>query len=239
MALDSGKHAFVEKPSTTNLADTEDLIRIASEKDLALHENYMFIFHDQLKAIDEVIVSGEIGEVRLYRISFGFPRRAQNDFRYNKALGGGALLDAGGYCMKYANYLLGNTAKVVSAQVNYLAEFDVEMFGSATMVNDEGLTAQLAFGMDNDYKCEIEIWGSQGTITSNRILTAPAGFVPTYTIKKNQDIETRELPADDAFLKSILRFKQCVEDPEVRNENYDILAQQEKLVEDFKTLAGI
>ena len=230
MALENGKHAFVEKPSTTNLADTEELIRIASEKSLAIHENYMFIFHDQLKAVDDVVKSGEIGEVRLYRISFGFPRRAQNDFRYNKALGGGALLDAGGYCMKYANYLLGNTAKVVSAQANYLPEFEVEMFGSATMVNDKGVTAQLAFGMDNDYKCEIEIWGSQGTITSNRILTAPAGFVPTYTIKKNQDIETRQLPADDAFLKSILRFKDCVENIGVRKENYQILARQQEVV---------
>ncbi len=239
MALENGKHAFIEKPSTTNLADTKDLIRIALEKDLALHENYMFVFHDQLKAIEEVVNSGEIGDVRLYRISFGFPRRAQNDFRYKKVLGGGALLDAGGYCMKYANYLLGNAAKVVSAQANYLPEFEVEMFGSATMVNNDGLTAQLAFGMDNDYKCEIEIWGSQGTITSNRILTAPAGFVPSYTIKKNQDIECRELPADDAFLKSILRFKDCIEDEEVRKENYQILARQEKLVEDFKTIAGL
>lgn len=238
-ALEYGKHVFVEKPSTTCLTDTEDLIHIASEKKLALHENYMFMFHDQLRALDDVVASGEIGEVRLYRITFGFPRRAQNDFRYNKDFGGGALLDAGGYCMKYANYLLGGHSKVVSAQANYLSDFEVEMFGSATMVNEKGLTAQIAFGMDNDYKCEVEIWGSQGTITSNRILTAPAGFVPSYTVKKNQDAETRNLPADDAFLKSIYRFKQCVEDANVRNENYEILAQQEKLVEDFNTLAGL
>lgn len=238
-ALGYGKHVFVEKPSTTCLADTEDLIHIASEKGLALHENYMFMFHDQLKALDETVTKGEIGEVRLYRISFGFPRRSQNDFRYNKVLGGGALLDAGGYCMKYANHLLGGHAKVVTAQANYMPGFEVEMYGSATMVNKQGLTAQIAFGMDNDYKCEIEIWGSQGTITSNRILTAPAGFVPSYTIKKNQDIETRDLPVDDAFLKSIYHFKLCVEDTNARNENYKILTQQEKLVEDFKNLAGI
>lgn len=237
MALENGKHVFVEKPSTTCLADTEDLIRIAKKKGLALHENYMFIFHDQLKALDDVVASGEIGVVRLYRISFGFPRRAQNDFRYNKALGGGALLDAGGYTIKYASYLLGDTAKVVTAQVNYLPEFEVEMYGTATMVNDKGVTAQLAFGMDNDYKCEIEIWGSKGTITSNRILTAPAGLVPSYTVKKNQDIETRPLPADDAFLKSILRFQECVGDERIRMANYDILAHQEKHVEDFKKLA--
>ena len=214
MALENGKHVFVEKPSTTSLADTDELIKIASEKGLALHENYMFIFHNQLKALDDVVAGGEIGEVRLYRISFGFPRRAQNDFRYNKALGGGALLDAVGYTMKYASYLLGNTARVIAAQTNYIPEFEVEMFGSATMVNDNGTTAQLAFGMDNDYKCEIEIWGSQGTIISNRILTAPVGFVPSYTIKKNQLFETRPLPTDDAFLRSINHFLKCVDNCE-------------------------
>ncbi len=239
MALENGKHVFVEKPSTTCLADTDELIKIASENGLALHENYMFIFHDQLKAIDEVVTSGEIGEVRLYRISFGFPRRAQNDFRYNKALGGGALLDAGGYTMKYAGYLLGETAKVVTAQVNYIPEFEVEMYGSATMVNDKGVTAQLAFGMDNDYKCEIEIWGSKGTIISNRILTAPDGFVPSYTIKKNQDVEMRNLPADDAFLKSIQRFIDCIENPDKRDNNYHQLHYQESLVEQFNKLSKL
>lgn len=239
LALENDKHVFVEKPSTTCLADTDSLIDIAAKKGLALHENYMFIFHDQLKALDDVVKSGEIGDVRLYRISFGFPLRAKNDFRYNKALGGGALLDAGGYTMKYANYLLGDTAKVVTAQVNNIEGFEVEMFGSCTMVNDEGLTAQLAFGMDNDYKCEVEIWGSKGTITSNRILTAPEGFVPTYIIKKNQDFETRELPADDAFLKSINRFVSCVNDAASRMNNYGVLLRQEKLIEDFKKLSNI
>lgn len=239
MALENGKHVFVEKPSTTCLADTDSLIEMASSKGLALHENYMFIYHDQLKALDDVVKSGEIGDVRLYRISFGFPLRAKNDFRYNKALGGGALLDAGGYTMKYANYLLGNTAKVLAARVNNIEGFEVEMFGSCTMVNEEGLTAQLAFGMDNDYKCEVEIWGSKGTIISNRILTAPEGFVPSYTIKKNQDFETRNLPGDDAFLKSIKRFTICVNNGIVRKENYDIIHRQELLVEQFKLVSGL
>lgn len=234
MALENGKHVFVEKPSTTCFADTEDLIKLASEKGLALHENYMFIYHSQLEEIQNVVKSGEIGDVRLYRITFGFPLRQLNDFRYNKALGGGALLDAGGYCMKYANWLLGGEAHVVTAQANNIEGFDVDMFGSATLSNDKGQIAQIAFGMDCDYRCDIEIWGSKGTITSGRILTAPAGFVPTYTIKKNQEIETRELRADDAFLKSILRFKKCLEDTIIRNEEYELLCKQENLVEEYK-----
>ena len=51
LALQNGKHVFVEKPSTTTLADTNDLISIASKKELVLHENYMFIYHSQLEEI--------------------------------------------------------------------------------------------------------------------------------------------------------------------------------------------
>lgn len=235
-ALESGKHVFVEKPSTTSLTDTEDLINLASEKGLALHENYMFIYHSQLEEINSVVKSGEIGDVRLYRITFGFPLRQLNDFRYNKVLGGGALLDAGGYCMKYANWLLGGNAHVVTAHANNLEGFEVDMYGSATMANDKGQIAQLAFGMDNDYRCEIEIWGSRGTITSGRILTAPADFTPSYTIKKNQDIETRPLAADDAFLKSIERFIACIENKETRMEEYQLMIKQEQLVNEFYNL---
>ncbi|WP_281511420.1 Gfo/Idh/MocA family protein [Alistipes finegoldii] len=236
LALQNDKHVFVEKPSTTTLSDTLDLIGIASEKRLVLHENYMFIYHSQLEEIQSIVKRGEIGDVRLYRISFGFPRRAANDFRYNKTLGGGALLDVGGYCLKYANWLLGGDAHVVSAQSSRIDEFEVDMFGSATVENADGQTVQLAFGMDNDYRCEIEIWGSKGTITSGRILTAPDGFAPSYDIKKNQEIETCQLSVDDAFMKSIRRFMDCVENTEIRLEEYELLKKQSELVEEFRAL---
>lgn len=238
-ALEHGKHVLVEKPSTCSLADTQELVTLADSKGLALHENYMFVFHNQIEAVKDIVRSGEIGDVRLYRIMFGFPRRAANDFRYNKVLGGGALLDAGGYTMKLATNLLGGEVKVTAANAGFLDEFEVDIYGSATVENDKGAVAQVAFGMDNDYRCDLEIWGSTGTLTTGRILTAPDGFVPTYTIKKNQDIQTGELPADDAFLKSIRRFGSCVKEVSTREENYQLLLQQERLVEEFKIMSKI
>lgn len=237
--LASGKHILCEKPCTTALATTEDLMNDAESKGLAAHENYMFAFHDQLEAVNDIIKTGEIGDVRLYRISFGFPMRAQNDFRYNKALGGGALLDCGGYTFKYASMLLGPTAKMKYAQSNNIEGFNVDMYGSAALVNDEGVTAQVAFGMDHNYKCELEVWGSKGTIYTNRILTAPAGFVPEVIIRKGNEEEKRNLPADDAFKKSILYFCKCIEDAETRKANYETLLRQARLVEQFKQLANI
>lgn len=237
LALENGKHVFVEKPSTTCLADTQDLVQLAATKKLAIHENYMFIYHEQIKVLDDIVASGVIGDVRLYRITFGFPRRASGDFRYIKSLGGGALLDAGGYTIKYARYLLGNSARIINASVQHIKDFDVEIGGTATMVNDNGICAQLAFGMDNDYKCSIEIWGAKGTIISERILTAPAGFESSYVLKQNQTYNTYKLPSDDSFLKSIQVFADCVHNDELRRNEYERLLIQESLVEDFMRLS--
>jgi predicted dehydrogenase len=238
LALMNGKHVLVEKPCSTKMENTQELISIAREKHLALHENYMFVFHNQLEEINQVVVDGEIGDVRLYRISFGFPLRAKNDFRYNPHLGGGALLDCGGYTLRYASELLGDTARLVCAQSNNIDNYSVDMYGSATLVNDNGLTAQVSFGMDNDYKCELEIWGSHGTIYSGRILTAPEGFVPEMQIKKNGIVESRKLSADDAFLKSIKRFNECVNQSAIREANYDIIFRQSRMVDEFINLSN-
>ncbi len=238
LALEHGKHVLVEKPSTVSAADTTELVRIAEGKGLALHENYMFAFHSQLNAIDEIVRSGEIGDVRLYRISFGFPMREANDFRYNKNLGGGALIDAGGYTIRYASRLLGPSVRLLSAVSNKIPGFEVDMYGSGMLVNDEGVTAQIAFGMDNNYKCELEVWGSKGCLNTGRVLTAPAGFVPTATIRKGNEEHTVELPADDAFLKSIRHFVTCMEDSEVRKAQYAAMIRQAELVDEFRRMAG-
>lgn len=238
LALENGKHVLVEKPSTISAEDTRELVRIADDKNLALHENYMFAFHDQLDSIDKIIKSGEIGEVRLYRISFGFPRRAENDFRYNKALGGGALIDAGGYTIRYAMRLLGENATLKYAQSNFLDEFEVDIYGSAALVNDDGVTVQIAFGMDNNYKCELEVWGSKGCLTTGRVLTAPANFVPTATIRKGNTDSIIDLPKDDAFLKSINYFFDCINNIDMRKQNYYEITKQAEIVDEFKRMAG-
>ena len=56
-------------------------------------------------------------------------------------------------------------------------------------------------------------------------------------VKKNQEYETRNLPADDAFLKSIQRFGLCVKEESVRQENYELIEHQEALVEKFRELS--
>ena len=47
----------------------------------------------------------------------------------------------------------------------------------------------------------------------------------------------RNLPADDAFGKSLHRFVECINDAEVREKNYEKLVRQAKLVDQFRIKA--
>lgn len=228
-ALEAGKHLFMEKPFTVSPTETECLLALAEKKGLAVHENYMFLYHSQLTKIKELIASGELGEIRLMRMAFGFPKRAENDFRYNKALGGGALLDCGGYPVRLALELLGESARVTQAKLSQPEGYKVDLYGNAVLENDDGLCAQISFGMDNAYQCQLEVWGSKATLIAPRIFTAGADFQPQL-ILRGSDGETRlDLEQDDQFLRSIKSFRQCTENEAKRRAAYAGIARQAEL----------
>ena len=104
----------------------------------------MFVFHNQLEAINDIVRSGEIGDVRLYRITFGFPRRDARDFLYNKALGGGALLDAGGYTM-----MLPKEERFTSTKKELLERITGLMGGR---VAEEMMFNEVTTGAHNDFE---------------------------------------------------------------------------------------
>jgi len=237
LALEYGKHVLLEKPFTTNLTNTKEIIELAKKSNLALHENYAFCFHNQVKRIQKMLDSGEIGELRQIRAAFGFPYRGAVDFRYNKKFGGGALLDCAGYPVKLASLLLGETTKVVAGSLKSAKGHDVDVFGSATLINNEHITCQVTFGMDNSYKCELEVWGSEGCIFAPRIFTPPADMKPTIVIKK-KDKTAIETPMDDQFLGSVEHFYSCVSDVSIRRKTFRGIERQSKMIDNIRTLSS-
>lgn len=230
----AGKHLLMEKPFTTNPQHTKELLELAEKNGLAVHENYMFLYHSQLDWIRQQLQENRIGDLRLIRTAFGFPFRGNTDFRYDKELGGGALLDCGGYPIRLATELLGSTAAVTTAQLNCGRGLNVDVYGSASMVNDLGQVAQISFGMDNSYKCELELWGSTGCILADRIFTAPAGFTPSMRLKTQTGEEQVLLESDDSFLNSICTFYENVQNIDKRETMRNSIYLQSILVEKVK-----
>jgi dTDP-3,4-didehydro-2,6-dideoxy-alpha-D-glucose 3-reductase len=230
-ALNSGKHVLLEKPFTTCLSETNEIINLAKSLKLAVHENYMFQYHNQLNEIKQIIGSGSIGDIRQFRSCFGFPRRNKNDFRYNKELGGGALLDCGGYTIKLASVLLGDTTQLCTSSQNFIDTFEVDMFGSATLKNDKGQVFQVSYGMDNSYKCELEIWGSKGSLTATRIFTAGQDVNPVVILKTQEKEAMITLDKDDQFLKSINEFYSQIKCEKSMEKAYNEILMQAQLID--------
>ena len=232
-AIEHGKHVLLEKPFTISLDDSMELLELASQNDVAVHENFMFEYHSQLQRICDMLEKREIGDIRLYRIAFGFPHRGEKDFRYIKEYGGGAFFDAGCYTICLARKLLGGKIKVGSAVLNYSDDCDVDLYGCGTLIGSTGVVGQVSFGMDNQYKCELQVWGSRGELTTNRIFTAPEDLSAKVLIRKGNDEEVLELESCDAFYNSLLEFEKCIRDSENRYRRYSEIREQAMLLEEF------
>ena len=231
MALECGKHVLLEKPFTISKVQTKELTDIASAKRLAVTENFAFIYHDQVKQIRNVMESGRIGDIRVIRSNFGFPFRGGGDFRYVKELGGGALLDCGCYTLRLASLLLGDSMKIDSSVLHAMEGFDVDIYGGITAINDAGVIAQLSFGMDQQYCCELEVWGSKGCIVSPRIFTPPAELEIELTLKCGTDTEIIKVSPQDQFLSSLEAFGEMIRDDGSRNGSYENIINQSRYVE--------
>ena len=204
-ALECGKHILMEKPFTCSADDTAKLITKAQNKALVVWENYAFVYHNQVDVVKEAL--HEIGDIRLIRAAFGFPHRQESDFRYQKSAGGGALLDCGGYTVKAATLFMRGNLSVETSQLQITPGHEVDVYGSATLKDEENVIAQLAFGMDNAYICELQIWGSTGIITAPRFFTAPAEMDAQVTVKVGNE-EKQYAAKSDQFLNSLEAFGQ-------------------------------
>jgi xylose dehydrogenase (NAD/NADP) len=112
-ALSAGKHVLCEKPLAVNAVEAEEMAAAARSSGRRLMEAFMYRFHPRVRALTELLRSGE---PPLYvQATFGFPLRDAGNVRLQRALGGGALLDVGCYGVSVARWILGEPDSVLAA----------------------------------------------------------------------------------------------------------------------------
>ena len=61
--IESGKHLYVEKPFTDNVAQALRLKDMAAEKGVTIHVDHIMIYHPAIKKIKEIMLAGELGDI--------------------------------------------------------------------------------------------------------------------------------------------------------------------------------
>ena len=206
-ALRAGKHVLAEKSLATSLAEAESLIHLARRSRLVMMENFMFQYHAQQTTVKKIIRES-LGEIRLFRATFCFPPLPDENFRYDKVLGGGALLDAGGYPIKACQLFMGGHIQVISSCLNFNAR-DVDIWGGAMLsatIEDTRIPLQIAFGFDQFYQCGIEILGQRGRLTTFRTFTAGESIIPSALLETQNQKQEIQLPTDNHFVRILEEF---------------------------------
>jgi NDP-hexose-3-ketoreductase len=209
-ALRAGKHVLAEKPLTTHREKAEHLFELARERRLLLMEDFMFLHHPQHQRVAAILEEGAIGEVRSFAASFTIPPKPQGDIRDQANVGGGALLDIGVYPIRAAGLFLGMDLDVAGAVLRHERSLGVVVGGNALMTTEQGVTAQLTFGMEHSYTNSYEFRGSTGRLWLNRVFTPPATYQPVVHIERQDYAEQIVLPADDQFAGSMRAFARAV-----------------------------
>nr|WP_240948831.1 Gfo/Idh/MocA family oxidoreductase [Microbacterium sp. CFH 90308] len=208
-ALQSGKHVLCEKSLAGSYDEVRDIVAAARADHLVVVENFMCERHPQNEFVRAQIADGAVGPIRHAALSFGFPPFPADDLRNSRALAGGALNDAGAYCVDMAAFYLGRWPTAVTASLAD-ADYEVDVIGSALLEYTAGLTAAVSFGFLHDYRNEARIWGDSGQIEIQRAFSIPADRRPDVTITRNTVADRIDLPPADQFALQMGYFRDLV-----------------------------
>ncbi|MGD9630246.1 MAG: Gfo/Idh/MocA family protein [Pyrinomonadaceae bacterium] len=74
LALNTGKHCFIEKPITSSVAEARELVELAEAKGLTLFVDHTFIYTGAVRKMKEIITSGRLGDIYYFdsvRVNLG------------------------------------------------------------------------------------------------------------------------------------------------------------------------
>jgi D-xylose 1-dehydrogenase (NADP+, D-xylono-1,5-lactone-forming) len=193
-ALRAGKHVLCEKPFTRKPEEVETAFDVAEREGRLLMEGFMWRHHPQVRRLQDLIVEGVIGELKLIRGAFSFTADDPRDIRLLTGPDGGSLLDVGCYCVHAARLLAGEPERVYGEAARNDAGVDVRFAG--TMRFRSGVLAQFESGLDLPVREELEIIGGEASL---RLPDPWHGLSPLIELHRGEAVEEITVESADSY----------------------------------------
>ena len=167
-AASRGKHILCEKPLAMNAAEAVAVTQAALRHDVFLMEAFMYRVQPQTLRIIELLRDGAIGQPRLIQASFGYEKPFDPHSRYYAPeLGGGGILDVGGYCTSMVRLIAGVANNLPFCEPEtvqggaILGRSGVDELAVATLRFPGGLLAQISVSVALAQENIVRITGSE------------------------------------------------------------------------------
>lgn len=183
MYLRAGKHVLCEKPFALNELEVRSMIKTARTEKRFVMEAIWSRFLPVYVALGDLLATQPLGRITRVEADFGFSAPREPQHRLNDpALGGGALLDLGIYCLHFARFVLGghdtahNTVHNTVQATGELNDQAVDIDATYTLGYPNGATAVLRSTTRHATPCTATIVGERGSITLERPMHCAPGF---------------------------------------------------------------
>ncbi|WP_258190853.1 Gfo/Idh/MocA family protein [Arthrobacter sp. PAMC25284] len=212
-SLDAGKHVLCEKPLAMSAAECEEIARRADETGLKVLEGFMYRFHPRFEKLQELLAAHAVGQLTFVHVGHSFDAGGDDNIRWYTGLGGGALFDAGSYCVNVSRMVTAQEPAHVAAFGNYRDANDGGRIDTsiAGMLRFPGsATALLDTGVNLERRNFLELTGTGGRLYLNN----PFGLLEEDSVLEEhhfgQDTIYHEVKGENHFVRMGEHFADSV-----------------------------
>lgn len=171
-SLQAGFNTIIDKPATSTFDEAKELVELAKSKGLFVGESTVYLEHPQLTTIKQIFANNDDAP-KMLTVHFTMPPFKPENFRYQKALGGGAIMDTAPYAVSIARYFLGGEPEQVFCIINERQNDGLDIEYSLLMQYADGKSIIGHFGFNTEYINQVFLMGNRTNVTVNRIFTIP------------------------------------------------------------------
>lgn len=205
-----------EKPFCRNAAEARAMIAVAREHGVLLAEAFKFRHHPQHLKAREIVDSGRLGDLQAIRSTFTAPvaaehRRPERNWRFNRAVGGGAIYDLGCYTIHHARYIVNTEPLRVYATGAIGVASEVEESVAAVLEFPGDITAQFTLGFRAFGSQSVEVYGTAGLLRLDEAWNNENRSIALRVSYEDGSTETHEFAPVNQFVLQLRHLCECLE----------------------------
>lgn len=168
LALNAGKHVFVEKPFALNRARSVEMVELARRKELFLAEALWTFYLPKFDVLRQLLETKAIGEIKSVYTDYG-EYFARDHRIFDPKLAGGPLLDLGTYPVSLLSEIFGVPERVVGLGTPDPSGVNGQL--SAILMDADGNQGSVSTTLYGFTPTNAVIVGTEGTIRFDSFLT--------------------------------------------------------------------
>jgi predicted dehydrogenase len=220
----AGKHVICEKPIALTLEDANAMIEVCSSYNVRLFIAQVVRFFPQYRAAQEILASGQLGNLGVLRLKRAGYQPRVNWF-LDETKSGGMVMDLMVHDFDYALWLGGEVTRVYARSARASNPKSIGDYALVTLGFASGAIAQIEGGWSypkGTFRTSLDIAGSQGLIEWH---SDSSSTIKSFLEIGNTEADAVGIPSsvlsEDPYTTQIKHFKHAI----TTNTPFDVTPQ--------------